>query len=394
MDSSEIRTIEEKCSSRATPKRPVVIVKGQGALVWDADGKEYIDCIGGHGVCNVGHCHPKVVEAIRRQSEKLLMCTQGVYNDVRAELLEKLIGITPKELAKAFLSNTGTESVECAIKAARKYTGKPGIIAMKRAFHGRTLGSLSATWRPEYRKSFEPLVPGFKHVKFGDADAVDTAIDGDTAAVIVEPVQGEGGVYVAPDGYLQRLREICDERGVLLIFDEVQTGFGRTGKMFALEHWGVAPDILCLAKGIAGGVPMGVTVGREEIMDSFQPMEHGSTFGGNPLACAAAAASIDAIVEEKMSERAARRGLNLMERLRELQDRQRMIREIRGLGLMIGVELRFRCKDVIDEATNRGLLVLSAGLNIVRFLPPLVIAEEQLERAFDLFDQSMQAVKR
>ncbi|HID90979.1 TPA: aminotransferase class III-fold pyridoxal phosphate-dependent enzyme, partial [Candidatus Bathyarchaeota archaeon] len=297
MRARDVMEIEGRCSSRVAPKRPIVIVRGQGAVVWDIDGREYIDCIGGHGVCNVGHCHPRVVDAIRRQAGRLIACPNSMYNDVRAKLLERLIEVTPRGLTKAFLANSGAESVECALKLARRYTGKTEVIAMRRGFHGRTMGSLSATWRPEYRRPFEPLVPGFKHVPFGDADAVRKAVTDDTAAVIVEPVQGEGGVHVSPDGYLQQLREVCDDRGLLLVFDEVQTGFGRTGKMLALEHWGVLPDVICLAKAIAGGVPMGATVAKGEVMDALRPKEHGSTLGGNPLACAAAMAAIDVVVE-------------------------------------------------------------------------------------------------
>lgn len=386
--------IEDRYDSGVTPKRPILIARGKGATVWDMDGREYIDCLGGHGVGIVGHCHPKLVEAIEKQAKRLIVCSDSIHNDARSELLEKLVGITPKDLTKAFLSNSGTESVECAIKLARRYTGKSEIIAMKRGFHGRTLGSLSATWKPLYRKPFEPLVPGFKHVKFGDIKAVEEAITDNTAAVMVEPVQGEGGVHVAPDGYLRGLREVCDEHGVLLIIDEIQTGFGRTGRMFALEHWGVVPDVLCLAKGIAGGVPMGATVAKEEVMSAFQPKEHGTTFGGNPLACAAAAATIDIVTEERLPERAAVLGQYLMQRLSELKEKHELIREVRGLGLMVGVELRVQVGNIIASATDRGLLVLSAGLNVVRFLPPLVIKKEQLEEAVSTLDKCIEAIGR
>lgn len=376
--------LEEKYAARTYSKRSLVIVRGRGALVWDLDGREYIDCVGGHGICVVGHCHPKVVDAIKRQAEQLITCPGTFYNDARAELLEKLVNIAPKGLSRAFLSNSGAEAVECAIKLARKYTGKKGIIATVKGFHGRTMGALSATWEAKYRQPFEPLVPGFSHVPFGDAEAVRKAIDDDTAAVIVEPVQGEGGVHVAPDGYLRELREICDEKGVLLIFDEVQTGFGRTGKMFACMHWDVTPDIMAVAKAIAGGVPMGATIAREDVMLSLQETEHGSTFGGNPLACAAASATIDVIVEEKLPERARELGKLLKDGISEIKEQSKIIREVRGLGLMIGVELRLKCKDYVLKAMDKGVLLLTSGLNTIRLLPPLVIEEEHVERVIQV----------
>lgn len=298
-DKSRYVHLEDTFEAQTYAKRPVVIVRGKGALVWDTEGKEYIDCVAGHGVSLTGHCHPKIVEAIKRQAEKLITCPGILYNDARAELVEKLAKIAPKGLTRTFLSNSGTEAVECAIKVARKYTGKKEIIAMTKGFHGRSLGALSATWEKKYREPFEPLVPGFNHVKFGDADEVREAINENTAAVIVEPVQGEAGIYPAPEGYLKELREICDEKDVLLIFDEIQSGLGRTGEMFACMHWGVTPDIMTLAKGIAGGVPMGATIAREEVMNSLKEGEHGTTFGGNPLACAAANTTLDVIVEGK-----------------------------------------------------------------------------------------------
>lgn len=387
MSREKIVEIEEKYFAKTYAKRPLVIVRGRGALVWDLDGREYIDCVGGHGICVVGHCHPKVVEAIKMQAERLITCPGMFYNDARAELLEKLVNIAPRGLNRVFLSNSGTEAVECAIKLARKYTGKKGIIATVRGFHGRTMGALSATWEAKYRKPFEPLVPGFSHVPFGDAEAVRKAIDSDTAAVIVEPVQGEGGVHVAPEGYLKELREVCDEKGVLLIFDEVQTGFGRTGKMFACMHWDVTPDIMAVAKAIAGGVPMGATLAREDIMLSLQETEHGSTFGGNPLACAAASATIDVIVNERLPERAERLGRLLKNGLEKVKEESKIVREVRGLGLMIGVELKLKCKEYVLKAMEKGVLLLTSGLNVIRLLPPLVIEEEQIEKVVQVLSE-------
>jgi len=375
-------------------KRPLVITHGKGAFLYDADGKEYIDCTANYGVAITGHCHPRVVEAIKAQSERLLSCHGTYYNETRSELLAKLMSIAPRGIDRAFLSNSGTESVEFALKLARKSTGKTGIIAMMGAFHGKTMGALSATWNKKYRIPFEPLVPGFKHVPFNNIERVEGAIDEDTAAVITEPIQGESGINVPSDDFLPTLRELCDDRGVLLIIDEVQTGFGRTGKMFACEHWGVKPDILCLAKAIASGLPMGVTMAREEVMSSLGVGEHSSTFGGGPVACAAAGATIDVLLEERLPDRAAELGELFMGRLKELEEKYRIVREARGLGLMIGVELRFDILNILLGALERGVLFLDAGRNIMRFLPPLVIGEPQLERVISVLDEVLEEEER
>ncbi len=382
--------LEDTFEAQTYAKRPVVIVRGKGALLWDAEGREYIDCVAGHGVSITGHCHPKIVEAIKMQAEKLITCSGILYNDVRAELVEKIAKIVPKGLTRSFLSNSGTEAVECAIKVARRYTGKKEIIAMTKGFHGRTLGALSATWEKKYREPFEPLVPGFNHVRFGDAEEVREAINENTAAVLVEPVQGEAGVNPAPDGYLKELREICDEKDVLLIFDEVQTGFGRTGEMFACMHWGVTPDIMTMAKGIAGGVPMGATVAKEEVMNSLKESEHASTFGGNPLACATANATIDVIIEEKLPQRSKELGLHLKGKLETIRENSKAVKEVRALGLMIGVELRFRVKDYVLKSLEKGLLVLTSGLTILRLLPPLVIEKEQIDKTAEILAEVLE----
>ena len=388
MPSSSITELEDRLMANTYQKIPVTIVKGRGAKVWDIEGREYVDCMAGYGVALVGHCHPKVVEAIKRQAERLLSCHASLYNDVRAEFLEKLVKLTPKGLDKAFLSNSGAEAVECALKLARKFTGRKGIVAMVRSYHGKTMGALSATWESKYRAPFEPLVPGFKFVPFGRADRLREAVDEETAAVIVEPIQGESGIILPPEGYLKEVREICDEKGALLIFDEVQTGLGRTGKMWASEHWAVVPDIMCLAKAVAGGVPMGVTVARSDVMSSFKLGEHSSTFGGNPLACAAASAVLDVLVEEKLPERAVEVGGYFKQRLQELCGGLKLVREVRGLGLMLAVELRFNViPRVIPNAASKGLLALYSGLNTVRLLPPLVIEREEVDRACEVISQ-------
>ena len=369
--------IEDKYSSGIYPKRPLEIVKGKGVKVWDSNGREYIDCVAGFGVALIGHCNNVVVEAIKRQAETLITCPGIFYNDIRSKLLELLAKITPENLSKTFLSNSGTESIECALKIARKYTGKKEIIAMKRAFHGRTMGSLSATWRKKYKEAFEPLVPGFKHAAFNDLDSVQNLITNNTAAIIVEPVQGEGGVYIGEQEFIRGLRDVCDDKDILLIFDEIQTGFGRTGKMFALEHYNVSPDILCIGKGMAGGLPVGATIARPEIYSSLRKSEHGSTFGGNPLVATASIATINFILENKLSQKADEKGRYLLNKLRKIDSN--IVREIRGIGLMIGIELKFPVKKYILEAMKRGVLIHSSGINILRLLPPLIIGYRELD---------------
>lgn len=394
MNEKEIVDAEEKIMANTFSKRNRVITRGKGALVWDINGNEYIDCTGSYGVCIVGHCHPRVVEAVQRQVETLIACHASFYNDARSQLLEKIIGIAPKGLDKVFLSNSGAESVECAIKLARKYSGKPEIIAMVGAFHGKTMGALSATWKKKYRVPFMPLVPGFKHVPPNNLEKVRDAITEKTAAILVEPVRGEGGVRVPSDDFLPGLREICDEKDVLLIFDEVQTGFGRTGKVFACEHWGVVPDVLCLAKSVAGGIPMGATFARHDVMSAFKRGEHSSTFSGNPLVCAAASAAIDVLVEERLPERAATLGRYFKGKLEGLAEKYRIVREVRGLGLMLGMEMRFDVYNILLGCMDRGVLVLDAGRNVVRFLPPLVIEKEQIDRVIEVLDVVMEKENR
>ena len=388
MDEKHIMAIEDAYLARVYQKFPVSIIRGKGAIVYDANGKKYIDCMSGYGVSLVGHCHPKIVEAIKRQAETLITCHGSFYNDKRAELLEKLVKITPKELDKVFLCNSGAESVECALKIAVKYTGRSKIVSMIRGFHGKTLGALSATWNPKYKRSFASLIPkNFNFVPFGNLERAEEAIDDETAAVIVEPVQGEGGIHVPPPDYLKGLREICDRHDTVLIFDEVQTGFGRTGRMWAFEHWNVSPDIMCIAKAMGGGFPIGATIAKAEVMNSLKIGEHSSTFGGNPLACAAASATIDVILGENLPERARRLGGYFKGLLEEMVDEFRILREARGLGLMLGLESRIFIYEVLMKALNEGLLLLYSGRNVIRFLPPLVIEESHLEAAANILSK-------
>jgi acetylornithine/LysW-gamma-L-lysine aminotransferase len=384
LNEKTIIEFEDSHMAQVYQKFNLVIEKGSGATLWDINGKRYIDCMGGYGVSVVGHCHPRVVEAIRKQVGKLITCHGSLYNETRVELLERLVKISPRGLDKIYLCNSGAEAIECAIKLARKHTGKTEIIAFTGSYHGKTLGALSATWNPKYREPFEPLVPGFKFVPFGKIDKVEQAISEKTAAILIEPIQGEGGIHVPPNGFLEALRKLCNEREILLIFDEIQTGLGRTGKMWASEHWGVTPDVMCVAKGIAGGIPMGATIATADIMSSLKIGDHTSTFGGNPLACAAASATIDVILEEKLAERAAITGEYFKKQLSQLLEQSKIIREVRGLGLMLGMELRFDVQDILLKAINQGVILLYAGKTVLRFLPPLVIEKSQIDTVINV----------
>jgi LysW-gamma-L-lysine/LysW-L-ornithine aminotransferase len=389
VNDTEIMDIENRYLANVFSKKPVVITKGKGALVWDNNGREYVDCSSSYGVAALGHCHPKIVEAVKAQAEQLITCHSCYYNDKRAEFIEKLVKITPKGLDKAFLSNSGAESVECAIKLARKATGKTEIIALMGGYHGKTMGALSATWDKKYREPFMPLIPDIKHVGPDNSAKVGEAITEKTAAVLMEPIRGEGGIRVPPDGYLEQVREICNRRGVLLIFDEVQTSFGRTGKNFGCENWGITPDIMCLAKPFAGGLPIGITVAKENIMSAFKVGDHSTTFSGSPLVCAAGCAAIDALVEEKLADKANANGKYFKTQLEGLAEKHKIIKEIRGLGLMLGMELRYDVYGVIGKTLNRGVLVIDAGRTVVRLLPPLVITKPQIDRAVKALDEAL-----
>jgi len=365
---------------------PVTIERGLGAHVWDISGKEYIDCMGGYGVAIVGHCNPRVVKALKAQLDKIITVHSSLYNKTREEFLEKLIKISPFGLSQVFLNNSGTEAVEAAIKFARKFTGKKGMVAMNGSYHGKSFGSLSITFNPKYRKSFEPLLSNVSFSPFGDIDALKSTINSDTALVILEPIQGESGIHVAPDGFLQEVRKLCNENGIVLVFDEIQSGMGRTGKMWASQHWETVPDIMCLAKGIAGGVPMGATLVKPEILACIGKGEQSSTFGGNPLSCAAGIATIQALTEDGLVENGAKMGKIFREGLERLKEKHKIIREIRGKGLMIGVEMKFEVKDILFDAMANNLLLLYSGKNILRLLPPLVISESDINKTLETLD--------
>ena len=357
------------------PKRDVVLVRGEGARVWDDAGREYIDCVAGHGVANLGHCHPKVVEAVAEQAQRLMICSGVFYSDVKARLLERLVGIAPGGLTRAYLCNSGAETIEAAIKFARFTTGKHELVCAMRGFHGRTMGALSATFTREYREPFVPVVEGFRFAPFNNFAKLEAQVGDDTAAVLLEVVQGEGGVNLGKAEFFSRVGDLCRERGVLLVIDEVQTGFCRTGKMFACEHFGLEPDILCLAKAMAGGLPMGAVVCSDKVTPPVG--RHGSTFGGNPLACAASLAAIDAMVEERLDQAAAEKGAYLRERL-EASELPK-VRELRQLGLMIGIELKEKSQPYLVRLMERGVLALPAGATVLRLLPPLTITRAELD---------------
>lgn len=376
---SDIISSESSYEVGVYPKRPVAIVGGQGARLWDAEGHQYIDCIGGQGAANLGHANPAVVAAIREQAARLISCPEILPNDMRAAYLAELAAALPFK-SRLFLCNSGAEAVEGAVKFARLLTGRTEIVACQRGFHGRTMGALSATWEPKYREPFEPLVPGYRHVPYDNLEKLDAAISDQTAAVLLEIVQGEGGVRPASPAFLLGAQELCRQRGAMLLIDEVQTGFGRTGKLFAVEHYGLEPDIMMLAKSMAGGVPMGA-VALHDRWGVLPGGSHGSTFGGNPLACAAARAALSYTLQHDLPGQAQAKGAWLMHHLGKLESP--LIREVRGMGLLVGVELKQRVQPYLQALLEHGVLALPAGPNVLRLLPPLVISEEELGLVVD-----------
>lgn len=369
-----IQAIENTYTLPVYPKRDIVIVKGQGAKLYDADGREYIDCAANVGVSNIGHANEPVARAIYEQYLTLGNCYSMFYNPVRARLAQKLIELAPAGLKRAFFCNSGSEAIEAAIKFARSSMQKTEIIAAMRGFHGKTMGALAATWGREYQNPFVPLLPGIKHVPFNNYEKLKQTVNADTAAIILEPIQGEGGVRPASREYFQKVRVLCRENDILLIMDEVQTGFGRTGTLFACEQY-VTPDILCLAKALAGGIPMGAVLCSDRI--SVPMKGHSSTFGGNPTACAAALATLEVIAKEDLVVKAKELGLYLLQKLRSIKSDK--IRDIRGLGLMIGIELKQKAGPCVQQLMDRGVIVLLAGATVIRLLPPLVISREEID---------------
>ncbi|WP_373926454.1 acetyl ornithine aminotransferase family protein [Paludisphaera borealis] len=386
---------------------PLVVRRAKGAMIEDMDGNRFLDFTAGIAVTNVGHAHPKVVKAIERQSRRLIhMSGTDFYYAPQIRLAEYLARLAPgAEAKRVFFTNSGAESIEAAMKLARRHSGRPRVMAFFNAFHGRTYGALSlSASKPIHRKGFAPLVPEIHHARYGDLDSVRALLKtvcppDELAAIFVEPIQGEGGYIVPEAGFLPGLRRLCDEHGVLLVLDEIQSGFGRTGKMFAAEHWGVAGDIICLAKGIANGLPLGAIVARASVMD-WPRGSHASTFGGNPVACAAALASLK-LIETKYLRNAQTRGAQLREGLEALGRRRSIVREVRGKGLMIGMEIQDDAgrpaqatrDEIIDAAFHRGLLLLPCGPSTVRFCPPLCLTRRQVEIGLELLDAAMGDVR-
>ncbi len=373
----ETLTQEQQNSSGVYIKRDLEIVRGEGAILWDSNGNRYIDCVGGQGVANLGHAHPTVVNAVQAQVATLMSCPELFQNPVRAEYQTRLCNAAGME--RVYLCNSGAEAVEAAIKFAVASTGRSGIISMMRGFHGRTIGALSTTWNKHYREPFADLLPDVRFVPFGNLERLEAELDETVAAVIMEPVQGEGGVHPADEGYLQAVQDLCHANGTRLIVDEIQTGFGRTGSLFAFQAAGIQPDFLCLAKSIGGGIPMGAVLLNEEM----PPTIHGSTFGGNPIACAAGLAVLDVLENSDLVEQTRQRGNEVLAYLRDNLSGN-IVREVRGQGLMIGIELRTKVAPILQALQERGVLALPAGATVLRLLPPLVIEDEDLRQALEI----------
>jgi acetylornithine/LysW-gamma-L-lysine aminotransferase len=384
---SQPQDVEEAFGAHAFNKFPLTIVRGKGSLVWDSSGKEYVDFMTGIGVALVGHSNDSVVKAINEQAARLITCHGSFYNDARAGFMERLAKVVPRGLGKALLTNSGTESVEAAIKLARRHTSKKKIIAMKGAFHGKTYGSLSATWNKKYRDPFGPLLEGFEFAEYGDAQSLDQLVDEDTAAVLAEPVQGEGGIIVPPRDYFRQVREICDRKGVPLILDEIQTGLGRTGRMWASEHWGVVPDIMTVSKGLGGGIPIGAAIATDEVMASLKGGEHTSTFAGNPLSCAAGSAALDFITSNDLPSQARRKGEMMKDGLMRIASEHKLVKEVRGLGLMLAMQTRVDIHSQLLSAEQKGVIFAYSGRDTFRFLPALIIEDTQIARGLEVLAQ-------
>jgi predicted acetylornithine/succinylornithine family transaminase len=389
--------LSEKYVAHTYARYPVLLVRGKGTRVWDLEGEEYLDFVSGLGVCSLGHCHPKVIKAIQDQAERLIHVSNLYYIEPQIQLASLLCKHSFAD--KVFFCNSGAEANEGAFKLARKYAkekmGKDRyeIITMERSFHGRTLATLTATGQEKFHKGYEPLMPGFKYVPFNDLGAVKKGIDSKTCAVMLEPIQGEGGVNCPSEGYLKALREVCDEKGLLLIFDEVQVGMGRTGKLFAYEHDGVKPDMLTLAKSLAGGVPIGALLIRKGIAESFNPGDHASTFGGNPLATAAGVAALTAMLEEGMLENCQKIGDYFLSQLEEIKVKFPFVKEVRGKGLILGMELKIDGSSMVKEMLRKKILINCTMGNVLRFLPPLIATKEEVDRVVKALEDVFQGLK-
>jgi predicted acetylornithine/succinylornithine family transaminase len=386
MTGEELINEGQRVLANTYTRHSILLVRGNGIQVWDSTGKEYLDFVGGIAVCNLGHCHPKVVQALAEQSKELIHCSNLYYIGPQIELAQRLCEHSFGE--RAFFCNSGTEANEAAIKLARKYgKGRYEIITMENSFHGRTMGSLSATGQKKFHKGFEPLLPGFRYVPFDDLKAVEGAINHQTCAVMVEPIQAEGGVILPSPDYLKGLRKICDQSGILLIYDEVQVGMGRTGKLFAHQHFDAPPHIMTLAKSLANGVPIGAIVATDEVAQAFSPGDHAATFGGNPLATRVGCVVIDTLLGDGILENCQAMGTYLMEGLKNLKKRYTFIKEVRGIGLIIGAELAFEGKEIVERCVERGFLINCTAGTVLRFLPPLIVTREEIDRLLTALDE-------
>ncbi|PTD93943.1 acetylornithine transaminase [archaeon SCG-AAA382B04] len=385
MDNENIKTLEDNNLIQVYNRLPVTPERGKGAKIISKEGEEYLDMVAGIAVASLGHSHPNVVDAINRQTKKIMHCSNLYHIESQAKLANKLSDVSC--LDKAFFCNSGTEAVESAIKLARKTTGKKKIIAAENSFHGRTLGALSATWKKRYRKPFKPLVPGFEFIKYNDANKLREAVDEETAAVILEPIQGEGGLNVPRKEFMKQAREITRKNSSLLILDEVQTGIGRTGKMFGYKHYDIEPDIISLAKALGNGFPIGAMLAKKETANKFEPGDHASTFGGNPMACSAGLATIKTIEDQNLLKRTKELGNYFKNQLEKLKERKEWIKEVRGKGLMIGVQIEDEANKVVKEAIDQNILINKLGKNVLRFVPPLVIQKDSIKKVVSFLDE-------
>lgn len=394
MIEKEVMAMADKNIMNTYKRFPIVLTKGSGAKLWDINGKQYLDFAAGIAVCNLGHSHPQVIAAVKEQLEKLTHVSNLYYTQPQTQLAKMLIDNSFAD--KVFFCNSGAEANEAAIKLARKYAhenmgpDKFELITMKDSFHGRTMATITATGQEKFQFGFTPLLEGFTYVPFNDLQALEAAISGKTCGIMLEPIQGEGGVNIPDDNYLACVREICDRHGILLIIDEVQTGMGRTGKLFAYEHYGIKPDIMTLAKALANGIPAGAMLATDKIAKAFVPGNHASTFGGNPFAMAAANAVMKTILQEGILENCRKVGDYFLSELRKLQQKHMIIKEVRGKGLMIAAKLDIETGDIVNECLRRGLLVISAGSKTLRFVPPLIITNQDVDCAIKVLDEVME----
>ena len=392
MNTQQIIAQYEKFVMKTYTRIPAVIVKGKGLKVWDLDGNEYLDFFPGWAVSGIGHCHPEVVNAVKNYLKKIIHVPNNYYNMLQGKLAQEIIENSFKGEGKAFFCNSGAEANEGAIKLVRAYgvpNGKYEIITMQNSFHGRTLATITATGQPKYSKDFEPLPAGFKSVPFNDIKALEGAITDKTIAVMLEPIQGEGGINVAHDDYIKDVRELCDKKGLVLMFDEVQTGMGRTGKIFCFQHYGVTPDVMTLAKSLAGGIPIGALVASKKYADVLKPGMHASTFGGSPIACSAALGVFEAIRREKLLRNTQEMGKYLVEKLNELKKKKSIIKDIRGKGLMIGVELNVEGAAIVEACFKERLLINCAHGNVLRLMPGMIVNKKQIDKAIEILDKVM-----